>query len=236
VVAETYDGFLSDINGMHVKAHHVFKALDSAVTGRVAEGNVGSGTGMICHGFKGGIGTASRMLPDECGGWTVGVLVQANYGQRHRLSIDGVPVGEAVPVADVPAPGLISEGAGSIIVLVATDAPLIPIQCRRLAQRASLGIGRVGGLGENGSGDLMLAFTTAHHGLQPDEVSSPISVSMLAQSGMNPLFEAVVEATEEAIVNALCAATTMTGANNRVVHELPLDALEAVMRRYGRLA
>ena len=236
VVAETYDGFLSDINGMHVRPQHLFDALERAAGGPVAEGNMGSGTGMICHGFKGGIGTSSRLLPETDGGWTVGVLVQANYGQRHRLRIDGVPVGEAIPISEVPAPGLPSAGAGSIIVVVATDSPLIPAQCRRLAQRASLGIGRVGGLGENGSGDIVLAFSTANRGLSPDDTSRTITVEMLPHPTMNVLFEAVVDATEEAIVNALCAATTMTGVEGRVAHALPLDRLQATMRQFGRSA
>lgn len=236
VVAETYDGFLSDINGMHVRPEHVFAAFDEVASGPVAEGNVGSGTGMLCHGFKGGMGTSSRVLAAEDGGWATGVLVQANYGQRHRLQVDGVPVGEAIPVSEIPAPGSPPDGTGSIIVIVATDAPLIAAQCRRLAQRASLGIGRVGGLGENGSGDLLLAFSTGNHGLQPVDQTSPISLSMLPHVALNPFFEAVVEATEEAIVNALCAATTMSGNEHRTAHALPLDRLQAVMRTYGRLS
>ncbi len=235
VVAETWDGFLSDINGMHVKPEHVFTALDAAVSGLIAEGNVGGGTGMICHGFKGGIGTSSRVLTEDIGGWTVGVLVQANYGQRHLLRIDGVPVGEAIPVSEVPTPGSPPEGTGSIIVMVATDAPLLPLQCRRLAQRATLGIGRAGGLGENGSGDLVLAFSTGNRGLSPESGHKPVSVNMLPHPAMNPLFEAVVEATEEAIANALCAAVTMTGIDDRVAHALPLDRLRETMRVYGRL-
>src|SRR3954454_8983118 len=155
VVAETYDGFLSDINGFHVRPDHVFAALDAAATGAVAEGNVGGGTGMICHGFKGGIGTSSRVLPPDKGGWTTGVPVQANYGSRARLTIDGVPVGRALPAAEIPTPRAAPPAdAGSIIVIVATDAPLLPMQCRRMAQRASLGIARVGGVGGDSSGDI----------------------------------------------------------------------------------
>ncbi|HEV2107324.1 MAG TPA: P1 family peptidase [Thermomicrobiales bacterium] len=231
VVAETWDGFLSDINGMHVKPKHVFAALDAAASGPIAEGNVGGGTGMICHGFKGGIGTSSRALTEEIGGWTVGVLVQANYGQRRLLRIDGVPVGEAIPASMVPTPGPPPQGTGSIIVVVATDAPLLPLQCRRLAQRATLGIGRAGGLGENGSGDLVLAFSTGNRGLSPESGNKPISVNMLPHPAMNPLFEAVVEATEEAIANALCAAVTMRGVDGRVAHALPLDRLQEAMLR-----
>jgi D-aminopeptidase len=242
VVGETWDGWLNDINGFHVKPEHVVAALDAAATGPVAEGNVGGGTGMICHGFKGGIGTASRVLPESQGGWTAGALVQANHGQRGLLRIDGVPVGEEISPEVVPThrsptpspdPGL---GSGSIIVVLATDAPLLGDQCRRLAQRATLGIARCGGLGENSSGDLFLAFATGNRGLS-DVLSAraPISVRMLPPDGLTPLFEAAGEATEEAIVNALCAAETVTGIDGRMVHALPHDRLVEAMRRYGRL-
>lgn len=237
VVAETYDGFLNDINGMHVHPEHVFAALDAAATGPVAEGCVGGGTGMICHRFKGGIGTSSRVLPESDGGWTVGVLVQANYGARRLLRIDGVPVGQEIPSDEVPTPNTEAPpGTGSIIVVVATNAPVLPAQCRRLAQRATLGIARVGGLGENRSGDIFLAFSTANSGLaaerQPGET---LDVRMLPNDAMSPLFEAVADATEEAIVNALCVATTTTGVDGRTVHALPLDRLREILRRYGRL-
>lgn len=236
VVAETYDGFLSDINGMHVRPEHVAAALAGAAGGRVAEGNTGGGTGMMCHGFKGGTGTASRRLPGEFGGWTIGVLVQANYGQRHLLRLDGVPVGARIPATRVPLPGpapaptAAEAGEGSIIVVVATDAPLLPGQCRGLARRSALGVGRVGGVGENSSGDLMLAFSTANHGLagQPPD-GGPVPVLMLPRFALTPLYEAVVEATEEAIGNALCAATTMTGRDGRVAHALPHDLLIEAM-------
>ncbi|MDQ3515119.1 MAG: P1 family peptidase [Chloroflexota bacterium] len=233
VVAETYDGFLSDINGMHVRPEHVAAALAGASAGPVAEGNAGGGTGMICHGFKGGTGTASRRLPDDLGGWTVGVLVQANHGQRHLLRLDGVPVGERVPATRVPLPGpapVTPAGEGSIIVIVATDAPLLPGQCRALARRSALGVGRAGGVGENSSGDLMLAFSTANYGLgdrPPD--GTPVPVLMLPRFALTPLYEATVEATEEAIGNALCAATTMTGRDGRVAHALPHDLLITAM-------
>jgi D-aminopeptidase len=231
VVAETYDGWLSDINGMHVKPEHVFRALDTAASGPVAEGCVGSGTGMICHGFKGGIGTASRVLSGAAGGWTVGVLVQANHGQRALLRIDGVPVGREIGGDEVPVPYRTAPpGAGSIIVLIATDAPVLPTGCRRLAQRATIGIARAGGLGENSSGDIFLAFSTADRG--QTEGGAP---RVIASESMTPLFEAVAEATEEAIVNALCAATTMTGADGHTAHALPLDRLQAVLRYYRRL-
>ncbi len=220
IVGETFDGFLNDINGMHVREGHVFAALESAAGGAVEQGCVGSGTGMICHGFKGGIGTASA----RAGEWTVGVLVQANHGRRARLRIDGVPVGEELGPDIVPMPGA-PEGAGSIIVIVATDAPLLPHQCRKLAQRAELGIGRTGGAGEDSSGDFMLAFSTA-----PTE--SP--VAYLANEMLNDLYYATIDATEQAIVNALLHAKTTTGREGRVVHALPQERLDAIMRKYGR--
>lgn len=242
VVAETYDGFLNDINGMHVHPEHVFAALDAAASGPVAEGCVGGGTGMICHGFKGGIGTASRVLPEADGGWTVGVLVQANHGARHLLRIGGAPIGQEIPREDTSAPSSAPNpappsGSGSIIVVVATNAPVLPTQCRRLAQRATLGIARVGGLGENSSGDIFLAFSTGNTGLKTERASrAPLNVRMLPSDAMSPLFEAVAEATEEAIVNALCAATTTTGANGHAVPALPLDRLQHLLRRYSRFS
>jgi D-aminopeptidase len=236
VVAETYDGWLSDISGMHVRQEHLFAALDAAASGPVAEGCVGGGTGMICHGFKGGIGTASRVLSEEAGGWTVGVLVQANYGSRELLRIDGVPVGREIPVTEVPSPYVPSTDTGSIIVIVATDAPILPTQCRRLAQRATLGIARMGGLGANSSGDIFLAFSTANRGLYDQRpLKEPIAVRMLQLEAMTPLFEAVADSTEEAIANALCMATTTVGISGRTAYELPLDRLQAVMKRYRRL-
>jgi D-aminopeptidase len=240
VVAETWYGWLNDINGQHVRPEHVFAAFDTAAGGPVAEGAVGGGTGMIAHGFKGGIGTASRVVPDEDGGWIVGALVQANYGQRRLLRIDGVPVGEEIPLEEIPShhsPQLLPPaGAGSIIVVLATDAPLLGDQCRRLAQRASLAIGRMGGLGENSSGDIFLAFATGNRGLSDRwRDRAPVAVRMLPADALTPLFEAAVEATEEAIVNALCAGTTMTGVNGRTIRALPHDRLVEIMRRYGRL-
>jgi D-aminopeptidase len=229
VVGETYDGFLNDIRGMHVRAEHLEAALAAAAGGPVAEGCVGSGTGMVCHGFKGGIGTASR----RAGDWTVGVLVQANHGRRSRLTVDGVPVGRELGPKRIPAPET-PDGAGSIIVLVATDAPLLPHQCERLAQRAALGIGRTGGAGENSSGDLVLCFATGNGGLGGGG-EDVVGVSMLPNDRIDPLFYATIEATEEAIVNALLAAETTNGRGGRVVHRLDPDALVEVMRRYGRL-
>ena len=230
VVAETYDGVLSDINGMHVKAEHLWAALDSATDGPVVEGAVGGGTGMICHGFKGGIGTSSRVLPAKEGGWTVGVLVQANHGRRHRLTVDGVPIGQALGFDEVPSPrSKVPPGAGSIIVVVATDAPLLPLQCRRLAQRTTLGIARTGGVGENSSGDIVLAFATGNRGLSAPAADGLLHVRSLPHDAMSPLFEAVSDATEEAILNALCAATTLTGINGVTAHAMPLDRVRALV-------
>ncbi len=230
VVGETFDGDLNDINGMHVRAEHVHAALEAAAGGAVAEGGVGSGTGMICHGFKGGIGTSSRVVD----GHTVGVLVQANHGARERLAINGVPVGKAIGADEVPDPrGGHREGRGSIIVIIATDAPLLPGQCRRLAHRSALGVGRTGGAGENGSGDLMLAFATGNRDLQPladDSVASePVALRAVPAAGLDALFYAVVEATEEAIANALVAGRTMTGRDGLTAHGIPLDRLAALV-------
>jgi D-aminopeptidase len=251
VVAETYDGSLNDINGMHVKPEHVFSALDKASSGLPEEGSVGGGTGMVCHGFKGGIGTASRRLTDAQGGYTVGVLVQCNYGSRRDLRIAGVPVGEEIPdllpcsaAAEPPpnarrcgTPG--SGGAddpelGSIIVVVATDAPLMPHQLKRLATRVALGIGRQGGFGSNGSGDIFVAFSTANPGAWAS--TPPVkSVQMLPNERISPLFYATVQATEGAITNALLAAETMTGVNDFRVFGMPVDRMLAAMRKYNRL-
>jgi D-aminopeptidase len=227
VVGETYDGLLNDTNGFHVRDEHVFEALANARGGAVDEGNVGGGTGMVCHGFKGGIGTASRRVD---AGYVVGVLVQANYGRRERLRIDGVAVGERIPATEVPlAQPPLSDG--SIIVIIASSAPLLPHQCDRLAQRAALGIARVGGLAEHGSGDLILSFATGNDGLptEPGDDVDPVQVRMLPNGQMNALFQATVEATEEAIVNALVAAETMTGRDGITAHRLPHDRLRACL-------
>jgi len=234
VVAETWDGMLNDVNGQHVRPEHVEAALASATEGPVAEGNVGGGTGMICHGFKGGIGTASRVVPTGSGQFTLGILVQANHGRRDRLSVNGVPVGMAIPASEVPLPHDRGEGgSGSIIVVVATDAPLLPHQCERLAQRAGLGVARMGGAGENSSGDLFFAFSTANADARtaPETVAQ---VDMLSNDSITPLFYAVIEATEEAILNALLAAETMVGRDGNTAHRLPSDRLAEVMRAYGR--
>jgi L-aminopeptidase/D-esterase-like protein len=250
VVAETWDGDLSDIYGFHVTKKHAFRALESAASGPVPEGNVGGGTGMICLGFKGGIGTASRKLSDRTGGYTVGVLVQCNFGHRRLLRIAGVPVGQ-----EITAPAECYEGTdldsaqaaercpagaagseqdnGSIIVVVATDAPLLPHQLRRVARRASLGIGRMGGIAGAGSGDLFIAFSTASTGKPGATGVRP--VRMLGDERIDPVYEATVQATEEAIINAMLAAKTMRGANGYVVPALPHDRLKEVLRKYGRL-
>ena len=266
VAGETYDGHLNDIAGSHVQAEHVAAALAGARGGRVDEGNVGGGTGMICHEFKGGIGTSSRRLSDADGGWTVGVLVQANYGRRGLLRIDGVPVGEDIPESEVPSPwpeprpGLAGAipasptvqngpsnglergpGAGSIILIVATDAPLLPHQCERLARRSHFGVARVGGLGSPTSGDLAVCFATGNRGLPPPEAEAAsgtdgaISIRAIMDRALGPLFEATVEATEEAIANALIAAETMTGRDGNTAHRLPHDRLIEVMKDHRRL-
>jgi D-aminopeptidase len=236
VVAETYDGWLNDINGFHVKPEHVFQALESAAAGPVVEGCVGGGTGMNCHEFKGGIGTSSRVLPADRGGWTAGVLVQANYGRRSLLRVDGVPVGEEISREEVPPPWPKPRGDGSIIIVIATDAPLLPHQCKRLAQRATIGLARVGGNGDNGSGDLFLAFSTGNRGVDPKGAIAPVPVRAYPNSAISDLFEAVADATQEAIVNALCMATTTVGINDRTSHAIPLDRLQEVMRKYHRIA
>jgi D-aminopeptidase len=218
VVGETYDGFLNEIEGMHVMTEHVFAALENAEDGPVEQGAVGGGTGMICHGFKGGIGTASRLTG---AGHTVGVLVQANHGRRTRLAVDGVPVGRLL--GDVPLPESKEDSPdGSIIVLVGTDAPLLPHQCDRLAQRSALGIARTGGAGENSSGDFALAFSTGNR--IPDR--GP--VDFVPNEEIDPLFYATIEATEEAIVNALLNAETMTGRSG-TVYGFPNDKVAALI-------
>ena len=221
VVGETWDGFLNDINGFHVKPEHLASALAGARGGEVEEGAVGGGTGMICHGFKGGIGTASRVVED---GWIVGVLVQANHGRRSRLRVNGVPVGEQIGADRVPLPERDWDGGtGSIIVLIATDAPLLPGQCNHLARRAAFGIARTGGMGESSSGDFALCFATGNGGLEADEAE--LRVRMLNDTRIDPLYEAVIDAVEESILNALLAAETMTGRDGNTVHALPHDLL-----------
>ena len=226
VVGETYDGFLNDIRGQHVTAEHVRAALQGASGEAVEEGSVGGGTGMICHGFKGGIGTSSR----EADGYTVGVLVQANYGRRSRFRVDGVPVGKLIGDR-VPEPQRPDE-AGSIIGVVATDAPLLPHQCDRLAQRAGLGVGRMGGTGAHSSGDLFLAFATGNRGLASGE--REVQLRMLSDTEITPFYDAVIEATEEAILNALLAAETMTGRDGNTAHALEPALLVETWERARR--
>ena len=229
VVAETWDGELNDVNGFHVKPEDAWHALDTAHGGRVEEGNVGGGTGMICNEFKGGIGTASRVLPAKNGGYTVGVLVQCNYGSRDQLRIAGVPVGREIADKKVR-----NDDVGSIIIVVATDAPLIPTQLKRVARKASLGLGRDGSFSGDGSGDIFIAFSTANPGAAgPKGVHD---IKMLPNDQLNPIFLATVQATEEAVVNAMVAAETMKGINDREVIALPHDQLRQILKKYNRLA
>jgi len=229
VVAETWDGTLNDINGLHVKPQNAFEALDTAASGAVTEGNVGGGTGMICFEFKGGIGTASRKLDAKAGGYTLGVLVQCNCGRRTQLRIAGVPVG-----AEIEKQSPREQERGSIIIVIATDAPLLPHQLKRLARRATMGLARNGSTSGNGSGDIFLAFTTANPGAAGATNVSQLAV--LPNERMNPLFEAVVQATEEAIVNAMFAAETMVGINGYKVEALPLDRVHDLLKKYNRLS
>jgi L-aminopeptidase/D-esterase-like protein len=234
VVAETWDGWLNDINGFHVKPEQVFHAIDSAKPGRVEEGNVGGGTGMICDEFKGGIGTSSRKVDTDMGAYSVGVLVQCNYGRRIDLRIAGVPVGREIPEDPAYASTSFSElDRGSIIVIVATDAPLIAHQLKRLARRVGLGLGRNGSISGNGSGDVFIAFSTANSGAAMPE--SLVHLTMIPNDRLDPLFAATVQATEEAVINAMVAAETMTGIENHKVIALPHEKLRAVLKKYNRL-
>jgi D-aminopeptidase len=228
VVAETWDGELNDVNGFHVKAEDAFHALDTARTGPVEEGSVGGGTGMICNEFKGGIGTSSRVLSAKYGGYTVGVLVQCNYGMRSQLRIAGVPVGQEIGEHTVR-----NDDVGSIIVVVATDAPLIPTQLKRVARRVSLGLGRDGSFSGDGSGDIFIAFSTANPGA--NRIKGVRQLEMLPNQQLNPIFLATVQATEEAIVNAMVAAKTMKGINDHEVIGLPHDRLREALKKYNRL-
>jgi len=234
VVAETWDGYLNDINGFHVRPEDAWHALDTAHSGPVEEGNVGGGTGMICNEFKGGIGTSSRVLDAKSGGYTVGVLVQCNYGAREQLRIAGINVGREIPEHTV-----FKEDVGSIIVIVATDAPLIPTQLKRIARKVSLGLGRDGSYSGDGSGDIFLAFSTANPGSVSPKSTQPNNVhqlTMLPNDSLDPLFLATVQATEEAVVNAMVAAQTMKGVDDHEVIALPHDRLREVLRKYNRLA
>jgi D-aminopeptidase len=236
VVAETWDGVLNDINGFHVKPADVDAAIAAASGGPVPEGNVGGGTGMVCYGFKGGIGTSSRKLDAREGGYTVGVLVQCNCGSRRQLRIGGLPVGAELtrdqPRAAIQ--GLYREDVGSIIIVVATDAPLLPHQVQRLSRRATMGLARTGSTSGNGSGDIFIAFSTANPNAAA--AKAPVNVAMLPNDSINPVFEATVQATEEAIVNAMVGAETMHGAHGSVVTALPHDELQNLLKKYNRLA
>jgi L-aminopeptidase/D-esterase-like protein len=235
VVGETADGWLNNMNKFHVRKEHVFDALEQAVGGLFHEGNVGGGTGMICYEFKGGTGTASRILPEKFGGHTVGVLVQANFGRRYQLTVAGVPVGQHI-IED--APWTSGENPfreqGSVIVIIATDAPLLPHQLKRLAKRAGIGMARTGGMAGNGSGDIFLAFSTANPGAARP-ASGIAELRALPNDSIDPLFWATVYATEEAILNALVTAETMTGRDGLTIHALPHERLKAVLRQYNRL-
>jgi D-aminopeptidase len=239
VVAETWDGSLNDINGFHVKPDHVFAALDGARSGRVAEGNVGGGTGMRCYGFKCGTGSASRTIDARFGGYTVGVLVQANHGTRDLLRVAGVPVGQELPQspsarANDPAYARDALGeVGSIIIVVGTDAPLLPHQLKRIARRATLGLARTGSVSSNGSGDIFIAFSTANPGAA--DARETAQVAMLSNARIGAVFEATVQATEEAIINALVAAETMVGVDGHRAEAISHDALRQVLRKYNRL-
>ena len=237
VVAETYDGVLNDINGFHVKERHAFEALDGAKGGAVPEGNVGGGTGMVCYGFKGGIGTSSRVVRVGGASYTVGVLVQSNFGRRAQLLVAGVPVGKEIPQTPTQA-ALAGDPArgdlGSIIIVVATDAPLLPHQLKRLARRATLGMARTGGLSGNGSGDIFIAFSTANP--EAFKAAGLSTLQMVSNEEISAIFDGTAWATEEAIINALVAAETMTGANNRRVERLPHDRLRETLKKYNRVA
>jgi L-aminopeptidase/D-esterase-like protein len=255
VVAETWSGSLSDIEGFHVTADTAVAALASAKAGAIEEGNVGGGTGMVCFGFKGGIGTASRVVSIGANRYTVGVLVQCNTGDRSVLRIAGAPVGQAfakrwLPCFDAklgkgdgqmkacdadPAQRVAPPDQGSIIIVVGTDAPLMPVQLNRLAKRAAMGLARLGSYAGNSSGDLIVSFSTAPPEVNHEDQDKPSPLVPIANAAINPIFEATVEATEEAIVNALVASKTMTGVNGARVFGIPHDELRAILKRYNRL-
>jgi len=238
VVGETYDGFLNDIYGFHVKEENVLEAINNSSTGKIAEGNVGGGTGMMCLGFKGGTGTSSRVLKIKNSTYTVGAIVQSNFGSKKNLSIAGVPVGVELKDTlnyefNAPPKSRRQEGDGSIIVIIATDAPLLPHQLKRVAQRIPLGIGIVGGRGSNGSGDIFLAFSTANEKAFSREET--VTIKSLSNDLLNPIFEATVQSVEEAIVNAMVAAETMEGINGNKAYALPHQLLRETLKKYNRL-
>jgi D-aminopeptidase len=241
VVAETYDGFLSDSDAFAITREDVIEAVECAASGPVAEGSVGGGTGMICHEFKGGIGTASRLVKSAGHTYTLGALVQANHGIRSLLRVDGVPVGQYIDSERVPLPSSTGDRhplsapieASSILIILATDAPLVPLQCKRLARRATLGMARAGGVGHNTSGDLFLAFATGNH--YHEHGKEIWNIQMLPNSAMDPFFEASAEVVEEAILNALTCAETVTGLHGRTAYALPLDDLVEIYQRFNRV-
>lgn len=237
VVAETYDGFLNDIYGFHVKEHHAYEALNTAASGFIKEGNIGGGTGMMCLGFKGGTGTASRVVKVGDSTYTLGVLVQSNFGGKRNFSIAGVPVGQELKdtlnYEFKAAPSYRKEGDGSIIVVVATDAPLLPHQLKRIAARVPIGVGKVGGRGENGSGDIFIAFSTANVNAFSRERNQ--RVETISNDQINPLFDATVQAVEEAIINAMVAAETTEGINGNKAYALPHKKVVSILKRYNRI-
>ncbi|MCP5514100.1 MAG: P1 family peptidase [Spirochaetales bacterium] len=234
VVGETYDGFLNDINGQHIRTEHVYQAIESASSNEVREGNIGGGTGMIAYEFKAGIGTSSRKIDLYGKEYTVGVLVQANYGKRHHLNVNGIQLGELMPVSKIPGKFNEDDGklqdskSGSIIVVIGTDVPLLPDQCKRLAKRAAFGLGRIGSIGENSSGDFSIAFSTGNI-INTDTVS-PFSVTTILPDDMSHLFNAVTEAVPEAVINSMCAAETMTGNAGRTIYKMPVDIVSDLFR------
>lgn len=237
VVAETADGWLNDMNGFHVKEHHVMKALGSAKGGTVEEGNIGGGTGMLCYEFKGGTGTSSRKLPDKLGGWTVGVLAQCNFGRRYQLTIAGAPMGQHL-LDDAPftnGENPFKQDDGSLIVIIATDAPLLPHQLKRLAKRATIGMARTGSMGGNSSGDIFLAFSTANANAAHGDAMGLSNIQTLSNDHIDPLLSSSALATEEAIINALIAAEDMTGHNGLNAKALPHEKVRKVLRQYNRL-
>jgi len=238
VVAETADGWLNDMNSFHIKEQHVLKALDSAQTGAIEEGNVGGGTGMVCYEFKGGTGTSSRKLPEKLGGWTVGVLVQSNFGRRHQFTLAGVPVGKHIREGllwtnDTSDP--FAQDDGSLIVIVATDAPLLPHQLKRLAKRAALGMARTGSMGGNGSGDIFLAFSTANPEAAYGNEIGLSNIQTLSNDHIDPLLVSAVLATEEAIINAMISAENMTGHNGVGIKALPHEKVREILGKYNRI-
>jgi D-aminopeptidase len=238
LVTETADAWLNDMNAFYVKEKHVFDALDSAKSGAIEEGNVGGGTGMICYSFKGGTGTASRKLPENFGGWTVGALVQTNFGRRDQLTIAGTPIGHELadyaPYSKMPSP--FAQDTGSLIVIIGTDAPLLPHQLKRVAKRAALGMARTGSFGGNGSGDIFLAFSTANPKAAYPEKNGLVNIETLSNEHIDPIFFSSTMATEEAIINSLVAAEEMTGNNNLNIKALPHDKVKEVLKKYNRLS